>query len=171
MMTLSSFLTKFRSWEANWSKQSRTRNILWGYQSEDWKWPWLVGFERFERCWPLWPLWGICYTSCLPNLATKRWIVLLSGTLFLPKSLLLCHCVRRTDFVAKYTSMIFIGCCVVNRPVGSILVSKESPRPAVHTTWKIWKQIVKQNFEMKNKIGRFWTARGWQLAGSFPTSL
>ena len=34
---------------------------------KDWKWPWLVGFERFERCWPLWPFSGICYTSCLPK--------------------------------------------------------------------------------------------------------
>ena len=92
------------------------------------------------------------------NLATKRWIVLLSGTLFLPKSLLNCRCVRRTDFVAKYVSMIFIGCCVLNRPLESTLVSKESPRPAVYTTWKIWKIIIKHNFGMKNKIGRFfWT--------------
>ena len=65
------------------------------------------------------------------NLATKCWIVLLSGTLPLPISFLHCCCVRRTDFVAKYASMIFVGCCVVNCPVGSILVSKESPRSAV----------------------------------------
>ena len=105
---------------------------------------------------------GLCGASAtLPvsrNLATKRWIVLLSGTLFLPKSFLHCRCVRRTDFVAKYVSMIFIGCCVVNCPVGSILVSNESPRPAVYTTWKIFKKIVKHNFEMKNKIGRFFWA-------------
>ena len=63
-MTLSSLQNSDLA-EANWSKSSRTRNILWRYQSKDWKWPWLVGFERFERCWPLWPLWGICYTSCL----------------------------------------------------------------------------------------------------------
>ena len=78
---------------------------------------------------------GLCRASVtLPvsrNLATKRWIVLLSGTLLLPKSFLHCRCVRRTDFVAKYASMIFIGCCLVNCPVGSILVSKESPRSAV----------------------------------------
>ena len=29
--------------------------FLWKYPSKDWKWPWLVGFERFERCWPLRP--------------------------------------------------------------------------------------------------------------------
>ena len=78
---------------------------------------------------------GLCGASATLlvswNLATKRWIVLLSGTLFLIKSFLHYRCVRRTDFVAKYASMIFIGCCLVNCPVGSILVSKESPRSAV----------------------------------------
>ena len=105
---------------------------------------------------------GLCGTSVtLPvsrNLVTKRWIVLLSGTLFLPKSFRHCRCVRRIDFVAKYVSMIFISCCVVNCPVGSILVSNESPRPAVCTTWKIFKKFVKHNFEMKNKMGRFFWA-------------
>ena len=48
--------------------------------------------------------------------------------------------VRRTDFEAKYASMIFIDCCIINRPVGSILASKESPRPAVYTTRKMWKK-------------------------------
>ena len=105
---------------------------------------------------------GLCGTSATlavsQNLATKHWIIFLSGTLFLSKSLLHCCCVRRTDFVAKYASMIFIHCCVANRPVGSILVSKESPRPAVYTTWKIWKILVKHNFGMENKIGCFfWT--------------
>ena len=105
---------------------------------------------------------GLCGASAtLPvsrNLATKRWIVLPSDTLSLPKSLLHCHCVRRTDFVTKYTSMIFIGCCVVNRPVGSILVSKESLRPAVYTTRKMWKKFCKIQLWDKKKIGRFfWT--------------
>ena len=105
---------------------------------------------------------GLCGTSAtLPvsrNSATKRWIVLLSGTLFLPKSLLHCRCVRRTDFVAKYASMIFINCCVVNCPIGSILVSKESPRSAVYTARKIREKIVKRNLGMKNKIEHFfWT--------------
>ena len=89
------------------------------------------------------------------NLAIKRWIVFLSGTLFLPKSLLHFSCVRRTAFVAKYASMIFIPCCIVNHPVGSILLLKESPRSAVYTTWKIWKNIVKHNFGMKSKMGSF----------------
>ena len=79
----------------------------------------------------------------------------LDYTLLLSKSLLHCLCVRRTDFVAKYSSIIFTCCCVVNRPVGSILVSKEFHRSAVYTTWETWKKIVKHNFEMKKKIGRF----------------
>ena len=102
---------------------------------------------------------GLCGASAaLPvsrNLAAKWWIVLLSGILFLSKSLLHCRCVRRTDFVAKCASMIFISYCVVNRAVEFILVSKESPGPAVYTTWKIWKKIVKHNFGIKNKQGAF----------------
>ena len=134
MMILSSLLTKFRSCRGKLIKKSRTRNILWRYQSKDWKWPGLLDLNDLndlndlDHC-------GFCGASAtLPvsrNLAIKRWIVLLSGTLFLRKSLLHCWCVRRTDFVAKYTSIIFTGCCVVNCPVESILVSKESPRPAV----------------------------------------
>ena len=103
-------------------------------------------------------MWASATLPVSPNLTTKRWIFLISGTLFLPKSLLHCCCVRRTDFLAKYASMIFICCCILQRPVGSILVSKESPRPAVYTTWKIWKKIVKHNLGMKNKIVSFlWT--------------
>ena len=93
-----------------------------------------------KRCRPLWP------SATVPvfrNLATKCWIVLPSGTLLLPKSFLHCCCVRGTEFTAKYASMIFVRCCVVLRPVGSILVSKESPRPTVYTTWKIWKKNCK----------------------------
>ena len=88
---------------------------------------------------------GYCAASTTlavsPNLATKFWIDLLSGTLFLPKSLLHCRCVRRTDFVAKYTLIIFTCCCVVNHSFRSILVSKESHRPAVYTTWEIWQKM------------------------------
>ena len=40
---------------------------MWRYSSKDWKWPWLYGFEQFERCRPLWPLWVICHSSCLPK--------------------------------------------------------------------------------------------------------
>ena len=113
-------------------------------------WIFLEIMPNDERCRSLWA------SATLPvfrNLATKRWIVLPSGTLFLPKSFLHCRCVRRTDFVAKYASMISLRCYFV--PVGSILVSKESPRPDVYTTWEIWKKIVKHNFGMKSKIGRF----------------
>ena len=94
---------------------------------------------------------GLCGASAtLPvsqNLAIKHWIVFLSVTLFLPKPLLHFCYVRRSDFVAKYASMIFVHCCIVNRPVGSISISQESPRHAVYTTWKIWKKIAKHNFK------------------------
>ena len=101
---------------------------------------------------------GLCGASATlavsRNLATKCWIALLSGKLFLPKSLLHCCCVGRTDFVAKYTSMTFISCCIANRPVGSILVSKEFPRPAAYTTWKIWKKTCKTQLwdEKQNRL-------------------
>ena len=115
----------------------------------------LNDLNDFDHC-------GLCGASATllvsRNLATKHRIVLLSGTLFLPKSLLHCRCVRRTDFVAKYASMIFINCCVVNCPIGSILVSKEPPRSAVYTARKIREKIVKRNLGMKNKIEHFfWT--------------
>ena len=106
----------------------------------------LNDLNNIDRC-------GLCGASVTlsvsRNLVTKSWIVLLSGRLFLPKSLLHCHCIRRTDFVAKYASMIFIGCYTVNRPVGSILVSKDSLRCAVYTTWKLWKKIIKQLWDEK----------------------
>ena len=155
IMNLSSFVTKFKSCRGKLIKIKQNEKSFCEDISQR--------IEMTLACWT-WTIWtmlttvdfeGICYTSCLPNLATERWIVLLSGILSLSKSLLLCHCVGRTEFVAKCTSMIFVGCCVVNRPVGSILVSKESLRPAVYITWKIWKKIVKHNFGMKNKIGRF----------------
>ena len=103
---------------------------------------------------------GLCGASAtLPvsqNLATKRWIVFLSGKLSLQKSLLHYHCVRKPDFVAKYASMFFVGRCVVNLPVGSILVSKEKRRPAVYTTWKIWKKNSKaQLWDKKQNRGFF----------------
>ena len=74
-------------------------------------WIFLGIMPNDERSWPLWA------SATLPvfwNLATKRWIVLPLGTLFLPKFFFLhCRFVRRTDFAAKYSSMIFIRCWVV----------------------------------------------------------
>ena len=147
---LTSFIIWHNSWEYSWFRGTpwgrnwhfeNIRNILWRYQSKDWKWPWLSGFEWVEQCQPLWPLQGICYTSCLWKFGHQ--------TLNCP-SVRYIHCffqnlsciagVRRTDFEAKYASMIFIDCCIINRPVGSILASKESPRPAVYTTRKMWKK-------------------------------
>ena len=85
---------------------------------------------------------GLCAASAALavslNLCTKCWINLLSGTLFQPKSLLHCCCVKRSDFAAEYTFIIFTCCCVVNHSFGSILVLKEYNSPAVYTTlgWK-----------------------------------
>ena len=59
-----------------------------------------------EQCRPLWHMWSSATLPFSQNLATKRWIVLLSGTLFLPRSFLHCCCARRTGFVAKYALMI-----------------------------------------------------------------
>ena len=170
-MTLSSFLTKFRSCRGKLIKIKQNEKHFVKIS--------VKGLKMTLACW-IWTIWKVLTTVAFVG----HLLHFLSPAIWPPSvelSFYQVHCscqnlsciasVRRTDFVAKYTSMIFIGCCVVNRPVGSILVSKESPRPAVYTTWKIWKKIVKQNFEMKNKIGRFWTTRGWQLAGSFPTSL
>ena len=74
-------------------------------------------------------------------------------TLLLPKSFLHCHCVRRTDFAPKYASMTFICCCLVQHPVRSILVSKESPRLTLCTTWKIWKKSCKTQFGKGRFLG------------------
>ena len=52
-----------------------------------------------------------------PMFCNVRFLPPLDYTLFLPKSLLHRLCVRKTDFVAKYSSIIFTRCCVVNRPV------------------------------------------------------
>ena len=105
---------------------------------------------------------GLCAASATfavsPNLATKCWIDLLSGTLFLPKSLLHCRCVRRTDFMAKYTLIIFTCCCIVNHSFGSILMSKESRRSAVYTTWGTWKKNCKiQLWDENQSRVLYWT--------------
>ena len=131
------------------------RNILWRYQSKDWKWPWFVGFERFEQCRPLWPLWDICYTCWLPkfghqtlNCLSIRYIVpaKISPAFQLCQKNWFCGKVCLNDFYpllhSKSSSWIHI-------------VLKESPRSAVYTTWKIWKSIVKHNFGMKSKMGSF----------------
>ena len=44
------------------------------------------------------PLWASATLAVFRNLATKRWIVFSSGTLFLPKSFLHCLCVIRTEW-------------------------------------------------------------------------
>ena len=55
-----------------------------------------------KRGWPLWPLLAFATIPVPRYLATKRSILILSGTLSLLKSLLHCLCVRTADIVAKY---------------------------------------------------------------------
>ena len=135
------------------------RNILWRYQSKDWKWPWLVGFERFERWRPLWPLWGICYTSCLPkfghqtlNCAPIRYII--PAKIFPPFPLCQKNWFFRKEHLgdfypllrSKSSSWIHIG------------VKRISQACCLHHLKNMEKKIVKRNFGMKNKIERFfWT--------------
>ena len=144
MMTLSFFLTKFRSCRGKLIKIKQNEKHFMKISVKELK----NDLNDVNHC-------GLCGTSATladsQNLATKRWIVFISGTLFLRKSLLHCRCVGRTSFKAKYTSMIFIHCCVANRTVGSILVSKESPRPALYTTWKIWKNLWDTTLGWKTK--------------------
>ena len=121
--------------EAKWSKWSRTRNILGRYQSKDWKWPWLVGSERFQRFRPLWALWSICYTSFLPkfghqtlNCPSIRYIVpaKISPALPLCQKNWFCGKVRLDDFYqllrSKLPNWIHIGvkrisqACCLHRP-------------------------------------------------------
>ena len=92
----------------------------------------------------------ICHTYCLPkfdhqtlNCASIRYIVSVM------------HCrVRRTGFAVKYASMILIPCCVVLRPVGSILAPKNL-LGLLSTQPEKYEKIVKHNFVMKNKLGHF----------------
>ena len=67
---------------------------------------WILPGIMAEQCRPLWHMWSSATLPFSQNLATKRWIVLLSGTLFIPRSFLHCCCARKTGFVAKYTLMI-----------------------------------------------------------------
>ena len=86
---LTSFIIWHNSWEYSWFRGTpwgrnwhfeNIRNILWRYQSKDWNDPGLVDLNELNNvnhC-------GLCRASAtLPvsgNLATKHWIVLLSGT-------------------------------------------------------------------------------------------
>ena len=158
MMTLSSFPIKFRSCRGKLIKikQDEKRFVNISFK----------GLKMTLACW-IWMIWtmlttGLCAASATlavsPNLATKCWIDFLSGTLFLPKSLLHCRCVRRTDFMAKYTLIIFTCCCIVNHSFGSILMSKESRRPAVYTTWGTWKKNCKiQLWDENQSRVLYWT--------------
>ena len=97
---------------------------------------------------------GICRASCLRSLATKRWIVLLSGKLFLPKCLLHCHCVR-TDFVIKVRLNDFYP--LLNSIASSwihISVKRISQGCCLYHLKNMGKNCKAQLWD-ENKIGRF----------------
>ena len=128
---------------------------MWRYQSKDSKWPWLVGFERFEWCRQQRPLWGICYTSCLQkfghqmvNCPSVRYIV--SAKIY-PASRLcrenwFCGKVLLEDcyrlLCSKSPSWIHIG------------VKRISQTCCLHHL-KNMERNLKRNFGMEKKIGRF----------------
>ena len=100
-----------------------------------------------ERCRPLW------VSTTLPvfrNLAAKRCIVLPSGTLFLPKSLLHCRCVRKTDFVVKYDDFYPLLCSIASSWI-QIGVKRISQACCLHhlknmeNNWKTQHWYEKQN--------------------------
>ena len=156
MMTLSSFLSKFRSCRGKLIKinQNETpfcEDISQRIEND----PGLLDLNDLndvDHC-------GLCGASAtLPvsrNLATKLWTVLLSGTLSLPKSLLHCHCqknwfcgkVRFYDFGrllrSKSSSWIHIGVKIISHAC------------CLHHLKNMEKKNVKHDFGMKNEIGRF----------------
>ena len=131
---------------------------MWRCQSKDWKWPWLVGFERFEQCWSLWPLQGICYTPSLPkfghqtlNFPSVSYIVpaKISPALPLCQKNWFCGKVRLDDFYrllcSKSSSWTHIG------------VKRISQACCLHHL-KNMEKTVKHNFGMKKTTGCFfWT--------------
>ena len=92
-------------------------------------------------------LWASVTLPIFQHLVTKRWTVLPSGTLFLPKSFLHSCCVRRTDFYpllrSVASSWIHIG------------VKRISQACCLHHLKNVEKKFVKHDFGMKNKKGRF----------------
>ena len=92
-------------------------------------------------------LWASVALPVFQHLVTKRWTVLPSGTLFLPKSFLHSCCVRRTDFYpllrSVASSWIHIG------------VKRISQACCLHHLKNVEKKFVKHDFGMKNKKGRF----------------
>ena len=131
------------------------------YQSQlkDWKWPWLVVFEGFERCWPLWPLWGICYNSYLPKFGHQtlngpsiRYIVpaKISPALPLCEKNLFCGKVRLDDFYlllrSESSSWIHIG----------------DKRICLHHLKNMEKNCKTQLWDEKQNRALFWTTLYYQ---------
>ena len=142
-MTLSSFLTKFRSARGKLIKIKQNEKHFVKMS--------VKGLKMTLADW-IWTIWTMFTTVALVghllhetlNFPSIRYI----APAKISPALLLC---QKNWFCGKVTSIIFISCYVVNRSVGYILVSKEPPRPAVYTTWKIWKKTVKHNFGMKKQ--------------------
>ena len=127
MMTLSSFLTKFRSCRGKLIKINQKEKPFCEDISQmienDLGLLDLNNLNDVGHC-------GLCWASAtLPvsrNLATKRWIVFLSGTLSLTKSPLHCCCVRTDGKVSfddfcrllrsKSSSWIHIGVKIITQP-------------------------------------------------------
>ena len=124
MMTLSSFFTKFRSCGGKLIKIKQNEKHFVKIS--------VKGLKMTLACW-IWTIWTMLTTvdfvgHLLHFLSPEIWppnFELSFCQVHCPCQNLSCIAtVRRTDLVAKYASMILVGCCVVNRPVGSILVSK-----------------------------------------------
>ena len=134
--------------EANWTKQFRTRNHFVKKS--------VKGLKMTLTCW----IWTMLTTvdfvgHLLHFLSLKIWppnVELSFCQVDCPCQNLSCIAAASKELILWQSTLrwFFVGYCIVNR-----LVSKESPRPAVYTTWKIWKKTVKHNFGMKNKIGHF----------------
>ena len=143
---------------------------MWRYQSKDWKWPWLVGFERFERCWPLWPLWGICYTSCLPkfghqtlNCPSIRYIVpaKIFPALPLCQKNWFCGKVRLDDF---YPLLRSIASTWIH-----IDVKRISQACCLHHLKNMEKNCKTQLWDEKQNRVLFWTTLYFWLIWNSPT--
>ena len=116
-----------------------------------------------EWCRPLWYLWASATLPVSRNLANKHRIVPLSSTLFLPKSLLHCRCVRSTDFAAKYTLMIFIP---LLRSIASswihIGVKRIAQACCLHHLKNMQKNCKTQLWDEKQNRALFWTTLYYQ---------
>ena len=118
----------------------------------------VVNSEYSQELWRKMNNLGLCHTSCFSkfvhqtlNFPSIRYIVpaKISPALPLCQKNWFCGKLRLDDF---YPLLRNVASTWMH------IVSKESPRPAVYTIWKIWKKIVKHNFGMKNKIGSFFRA-------------